>query len=213
MLRGYLSCYVPGQGGVLPPAISNPRVANFGPGRSNRRIKSPGIARVVAAVLAGLCLGVFAAHAQTPQTKGGKGGDAVAGTTAPGGTGGADPGSNGAGGAGVVGTGFLLTIDSGTISGGLAGGGNSRANAVDFSGGHNTLELLAGFKLVGNAVSKGASIPSPPGVEHFAPGGDTLALGGTEDSSFNVVLIGDIGQVKAQYQGFGRLVKTGTSTW
>jgi hypothetical protein len=68
----------------------------------NRRIKSRRPHRVVAALLAGLCLGVFAAHAQTTQTKGGKGGDTVAGNTIPGGAGGTSSavGSGGDGGPG-----------------------------------------------------------------------------------------------------------------
>jgi outer membrane autotransporter protein len=119
-------------------------------------------------------------------------------------------GMPGAGGVGVIGTGSDVIVNSGTISGGLDPNG-TRADAIDLTGGHNTLELRAGFKIIGNAVSKGPEIPAPN--PHFEPGGDTLALGGTEDSSFNVALIGNIGQVKAQYQGFGSLVKTGTSTW
>ena len=118
-------------------------------------------------------------------------------------------GMAGAGGVGVVGTGNDTVINSGTISGGFRGGIDNEANradAVELFGGGNTLELRAGFKIVGNAVSKGPSIPSPSG-EHFEPGGDTLALGGTEESSFNVALIGNIGEVKAQYQGFGSLLK------
>ena len=46
------------------PIISSPRDVNFGPGASNPRIKSPRKAMVLAPLLAGLSLGVFATHAQ-----------------------------------------------------------------------------------------------------------------------------------------------------
>jgi hypothetical protein len=159
----------------FPPVISSYGTANFGFGGGNRRIKSRRPIRVVAALLAVLCLGVLAAYAQTPQTAGGKGGDAVAGSNT-----------------GVIGTGSLLTIDSGTISGGVAGDGMTRANAVDFFNGVNTLELRAGFNIVGNAVSHSGT----------ANGGDTLALGGTADSSFDVALIDNIPQNKQLYWVF-----------
>jgi uncharacterized protein YhjY with autotransporter beta-barrel domain len=360
--------------------ISSLQAANFGPSCSNHRIKSPRKAKVVAALLAGLCLGGFAAHAQTiPTTKGGNGGNAEAGATASGGAGGTSsavgpgvggspgeqthqggspssggggggagfpaggaggdggnrggngniggdgggggvhgtvvttttsnsgtitggngvPGSdasngnaggggggaggygavvsgtgqtytnsgiitggnggngggggnsantfgggggdggfgvflnagntlmnsgtitggnggvggtggggtagNGAGAAGVIGTGFDLVIDSGTISGGLAGDKITRANAVDFFNGANTLELRDGFNIVGNAVSHSRT----------ANGGDTLALGGSDaDPTFDVALINSQDTTKpTRYLGFAQLVKTGTSTW
>jgi len=111
-------------------------------------------------------------------------------------------GAGGAGAAGVIGTGFDLVIDSGKIEGGVAGDGKTRANAVDFFNGANTLELRAGFNIVGNAVSHSGT----------ANGGDTLALGGTADSSLDVALIDNI-PLNKQYLGFARFVKTGTSTW
>ena len=111
-------------------------------------------------------------------------------------------GAGGAGAAGVIGTGFDLVIDSGTIEGGLAGDKITRANAVDFFNGANTLELRAGFNIVGNAVSHSGT----------ANGGDTLALGGIADSSFDVALIDNKAENK-QYLGFAEFVKTGTSTW
>src|SRR5262245_42869054 len=46
--------------------ISSLQAVNFGPGCSNRQIKTPRKARVAAALLAGLCLVVFAAHGQAP---------------------------------------------------------------------------------------------------------------------------------------------------
>jgi len=55
-----------------------------------------------------------------------------------GGVGGNPLGPNASGGAGIVGGGLTLTI-SGTVAGGLAGDGVTRANAITFTGGANTL--------------------------------------------------------------------------
>ena len=55
---------------------------------------------------------------------------------------------------------------------------------------------------MGNAVSHSGT----------ANGGDTLALGGAADSSFDVALIDNI-PLNKQYLGFAQFVKTGTSTW
>ena len=61
-------------------------------------------------------------------------------------------GSAGAGGVGIVGAGLTI-IDSNTISGGLGGDGVTRADAVEFTGGTNTLTLEAGYNIVGNVVA------------------------------------------------------------
>jgi uncharacterized protein with beta-barrel porin domain len=103
-------------------------------------------------------------------------------------------GSNGAGGAGVVGAGLTI-VNSGVIAGGLAGDGVTRANAITFTGGVNSLTLEAGSSITGNVVAFSSA--------------DTLALGGSANSSFDVSQIG----AAAQYQGFGVFAKTGTSTW
>jgi outer membrane autotransporter protein len=74
------------------------------------------------------------------------------------------------------------------------GSGGLRANAIVFTNGGNTLELRAGFSIVGNVVA-GSS--------------DTLALGGSTNAPFDVSQIGP----SAQYQDFGNYMKTGSSTW
>ncbi|WP_295809796.1 autotransporter-associated beta strand repeat-containing protein, partial [uncultured Nitratireductor sp.] len=118
-----------------------------------------------------------------------------------GGAGGAntDTGTPGAGGVGVIVQDDNVTlVNSGTISGGLSGhaaAGQVRANALEIDGAGNTLEMHAGYGFEGNVVSSGA--------------GNTLALGGAADSSFDVGTIGGSGQ----YQGFDAFEKTGTSTW
>jgi fibronectin-binding autotransporter adhesin len=83
-------------------------------------------------------------------------------------------GAPGAGGAGVVGAGLTI-INSGKIKGGMTGDGTTRANAITFTGGTNTLMLLPGLTIVGNAVG--------------GPGSDTLAFGGTGNDAFNLNLI------------------------
>jgi uncharacterized protein with beta-barrel porin domain len=111
------------------------------------------------------------------------------GAAGPGGTGGA-AGTGGAGGAGIVGAGITV-INSGTIMGGLGG---ARANAITFTGGSNVLELHAGSIITGNVVGTGF---------------DTLRLGGSVSSSFDLSSIGSA----AQYRGFGNFAKAGSSTW
>jgi uncharacterized protein with beta-barrel porin domain len=111
-----------------------------------------------------------------------------------GGTGLGANGSAGAGGAGIVGAG-LTVINSGSITGGLSGNGATRANAITFTGGTNTLELRPGSAITGNVVAFSAA--------------DTLALGGSGSASFDGSQIG----ASAQYQGFGVFQKTGSSTW
>jgi uncharacterized protein with beta-barrel porin domain len=65
-----------------------------------------------------------------------------------GGSGGAGNGANGAGGVGVVGE-NLAVVNAGTIRGGLNGDGVTRANAIEFTGGANTLTLSGGWQLIG----------------------------------------------------------------
>ncbi|MDX1724562.1 MAG: autotransporter-associated beta strand repeat-containing protein, partial [Pseudomonas sp.] len=106
-------------------------------------------------------------------------------------------GSNGLGGQGVGGWGNSTITNSGSISGGLAADGITRANAVEFIGGGNSLRLKYGFSFTGKVVSKSGS----------AFGGDALYLDGSQNASFDTSLIG------TQYQGFRSLRKTGSSTW
>ncbi|MGB7079907.1 MAG: autotransporter domain-containing protein [Xanthobacteraceae bacterium] len=111
------------------------------------------------------------------------------GTGGSGGTG----GGPGAGGAGVTGSNITI-VNSGSISGGLGNAG-AQANAITFTGGTNTLQLQAGSTITGNVVAFSTA--------------DTLALGGSTNSTFTVSNIGP----SSQYRGFGIYVKTGSSVW
>ena len=101
-------------------------------------------------------------------------------------------GSSGAGGVGVTGA-NLAIINSGTISGGLSGDGLTRAAAIVFTGGSNSLTLAAGYTIIGNVVGTGT---------------DTFQLGGSGTGSFN---LGSIGSVQ-QYRGFSTFNVVG-GTW
>jgi len=114
------------------------------------------------------------------------------------------------GGVGVVGTGDGTITNAGGIGGGLNADG-SRADAVALSGGGNTLVLENGYTFTGNVVSTSGTGDS---ATH---GGDTLALGGSDDATFDVGTIVQApsapGSGTTQYAGFNRYAKTGTSHW
>lgn len=106
----------------------------------------------------------------------------------------------GLGGAGVKGA-NLTVINAGLIEGGMSGTALTgtftpiQANAVEFTGGVNTLEIQATSVIDGTAVAFSTV--------------DTLRLGGVTDSSFDVAQVGGT----AKYRGFGRFEKSGVSTW
>jgi uncharacterized protein with beta-barrel porin domain len=102
-------------------------------------------------------------------------------------------GTVGAGGAGVSGA-NLSVLDSGTIVGGLSGDSSTRANAITFTGGLNSLTLAPGYSIIGNVIGTGS---------------DIFALAGSGSATFDVANIGPT----AQYQGFSTFVKTGASVW
>ncbi|WP_157727601.1 hypothetical protein [Stappia sp. ES.058] len=104
----------------------------------------------------------------------------------------ADGGDGGTGGDGVSGDNITL-VNSKTIAGGLAADGVTRANAILFTSGVNSLELQEGYVINGTVFANGTS--------------DTLILGGAVDATFDASLIG------AQYSGFETFAKTGSSTW
>ncbi len=119
---------------------------------------------------------------------GGAAGALGAGTTANG-----TAGADGAGGVGVVGNGLTI-INSGTIAGGFASDTVTRANAITFTGGVNSLTLQSGFSILGNVVA-------------VSGGTDTFALGGATNGSFDTTQIG------VQYLNFTLFNKTDASEW
>ncbi|WP_157066503.1 autotransporter outer membrane beta-barrel domain-containing protein [Hyphomicrobium sulfonivorans] len=120
--------------------------------------------------------------------QGGNGGAAGAGGT---GNVPTEPGQNGAGGAGIVGSGLTIT-NSGTIIGGLSGDGVTRANAITFTGGGNTLTLHSSSTITGN-VDGG--------------GGAELHFGGATNGSF------DVSELGTQYLNMTNLEKKDSSDW
>ncbi|MET3375261.1 outer membrane autotransporter protein [Variovorax boronicumulans] len=99
--------------------------------------------------------------------------------------GGTQLGAYAQGGAGIVGS-NLTIVNSGTISGGLAGDGVTRANSLQLGASNNSLTLQAGSVLNGGVVAQGT--------------GNTLRLEGTniEDDAF---------------QGFSRIHAASGSNW
>jgi hypothetical protein len=112
----------------------------------------------------------------------------------------------GNGGAGIVSTGNSTVTTSAFIWAGTALASNSLADAVDFSGGGNTLTLESDYSFIGNVVSASGT----------TNGGDTLALGGDTNDTFDLAqLVGTNPQsyTGVQYFGFNQFTKTGASTW
>ncbi len=103
----------------------------------------------------------------------------------------------GRGSVGILGAagGGIVIVNSGHIEGGTSFYG--QANAISLFGDNNRLELWFGSTITGNVVVAGGGA------------NNTLALGGAADSSFDVSQVG----AAAQYQGFDRFEKTGSSTW
>ena len=64
-------------------------------------------------------------------------------------------GSPGAGGAGIAGSGLTI-VNNGSITGGLGGDGTTRANAITFTGGVNTLTLGSNSTITGNIAVTGS---------------------------------------------------------
>jgi outer membrane autotransporter protein len=111
-------------------------------------------------------------------------------------------GSVGQGGAGIKGA-DITVINEGVISGAMSGsytiggGTPTQANAIEFTGGVNSLEIRAGSQINGNVVAVAAGA------------NDVFKLGGAANATFDVSTLGDT----AQYRFFDNFVKTGTSTW
>lgn len=112
-----------------------------------------------------------------------------------------DPGHNGVagqsgrGGRAVSGGGGVRIVTAGQIEGGL-NADRSHADAINLGGGGNTLELQAGYRLLGNVV-----------LTRDDGNPNTLVLGGWQNASFDFAALGNANQA------FGNFAKDGPSTW
>lgn len=118
-----------------------------------------------------------------------------------------ESGGDGVSGAGVVSTGNSTVINAGSIAGGRF---DSQADAVQFSGGGNTLTLESGYSFTGNVVSTSGT----------TNGGDTLALGGSTSPTGSFDLSDVVASVPKSpaagvtyYGGFNDFAKTGSGIW
>lgn len=142
---------------------------------------------------------------------GGSGGTAAGGGTA-GSNGGRGEGLAAAGipniaaegGAGIIGSRMTL-INSGSISGGLSGDGSTRANAITFSGGSNSLTLQTGSSLTGGVeIRSGATANIISEVTNLNLTNNLLLGGnGTIDTQANAMTMSGV------VSGAGALTKTG----
>lgn len=101
--------------------------------------------------------------------------------------------SNGGAGIRVGGNGYV--VNAGVVSAGASYGQSSATNAIEINGNNTTLELRNGSNIQGNVVVANGMT------------NNTLALGGTQNSTFAANEIG------TKYQGFDGYKKIGTSTW
>ncbi|MFD1474728.1 beta strand repeat-containing protein, partial [Ancylobacter polymorphus] len=106
-------------------------------------------------------------------------------------------GSAGAGGSGIWGQNIAVTVNStGSVSGGLGGDGVTRADALTFTGGTNTLTLETGATLTGGIV--------------VATDATTLEFAQATDVTLSNVISGD-GSISKT--GAGTLLLTGANTY
>ncbi|THF65376.1 autotransporter domain-containing protein [Pseudothauera rhizosphaerae] len=125
---------------------------------------------------------------------GGAGGVGGAGGSAGGSGSAGATGAHGAGGTGITG-GNLAITHAGVISGGLSGDGVTRANAITFTGGANTLTLQSGATLIGNIA---------------IDGGGTLNFAQPTDHALSNVITDDGALIKS---GIGVLTLSGANTY
>ena len=151
-----------------PNAVNGPASGgNGGSGGYGVRIASGSVSLATGSVTGGAGGAGGAGFSNAPASTGGVGGVGVAfttgagvvtvasGTTIQGGAG----GGAAAGGVGVAGASLTLTL-AGAVSGGLSGGG-ARADAIDFTGGANTLALQTGGAVIGGVGVTGSLTVTP----------------------------------------------------
>ena len=105
-------------------------------------------------------------------------------------------GGNGGGGAGIAGSGIAI-VNSGSITGGLIGDGTTRANAILFTGGANTLTLQgSNWSLIGNIAISGT--------------GGSLAFSQVTDQTLSNAITGNGSIIQ---NGIGTLTLSGVNTY
>ncbi|RZN16829.1 autotransporter outer membrane beta-barrel domain-containing protein, partial [Bradyrhizobium sp. Leo121] len=220
LLSGTLAGGAGGIGGGWGGALQGSTIAGGDGGAGGAGVLGSGQVINSAGTIIGGAGGRGGSSYDAPASSGGAGGDAIHGSgntifnsgTILGGNGGAGgsiyntttTGAAGLGGIGISGSDLSVT-NAGSISGGLAdGGAGPRANAILFSGGVNRLELQAA-----NARGTYSAITGNVVVDTGAGASGTLALGGTNDASFDISEVGASGQ----YRGFASFEKLGAATW
>ena len=116
-------------------------------------------------------------------------------------------GSAGAGGSGIWGQNIAVTVNStGSVSGGLGGDGVTRADALTFTGGTNTLTLETGATLTGGIV-----VATNATTLEFAQATDvTLSNAMSGDGSVSKTSAGTLFLTGANTYSGGTYVNTGT---
>jgi autotransporter-associated beta strand protein len=109
------------------------------------------------------------------------------GATISGGGGGAGS-TNGAGGAGIIGQ-DLAIVTSGSISGGLAGDGVTRANAISFTGGTNTLQFGNATSGLTGAISVTGSVDFNQAVTSTTVSNNIIGTGSVIKSNSGVITL------------------------
>ncbi len=104
-------------------------------------------------------------------------------------------GTVGAGGAGVVGAGLTIDNRDGTIAGGMSGDSVTRANAITFTGGANTLTLAGTGGLTGNIGTAS---------------GSTVTFNQSTDVTLGNIITGAGSIIQ---DGAGKLILTGSNTY
>jgi autotransporter-associated beta strand protein len=112
---------------------------------------------------------------------------------------------SGAGGAGIEAAGATIT-NNGTITGGLSGDGATRASAIRFTGGGNTLNLQSGSAIVG-AVE--IANPSTTATIHVRASGVRLDHGLILGGAATVNTGGNQMDIAGHITGAGSFTKTG----
>jgi len=127
---------------------------------------------------------------------GGAGGAGISATSATinndgaaisGGNGGASS-TNGAGGSGIIGQ-DLAIVTSGSISGGLAGDGVTRANAISFTGGTNTLQFSNATSGLTGAISVTGSVDFNQAVTSTTVSNNIIGTGSVIKSNSGIITL------------------------